>query len=158
MTTIIKRKYQEKWDPIILAVSVVTDYLLDSPTESEGAVVTQAVLLLDRSSPTVALYKKLQKKYDPIRGPSSRCLRRVPQCDGPGGRVENSPGDLTRTKLIKAMESLHDYDLNAGPKFKVQRLARTNHVGWTPDSPSTSSFKSEAASSSLWLMPIGPIC
>jgi branched-chain amino acid transport system substrate-binding protein len=131
LTAIIKKRNEAKWKPLMLAVSVASDYVGEMGQPANGVIVTQVMPLLDAKLPAVDLYNKYHKKYNPPGTPTSHTAFEafingivIAEAFKRCGR------DVTRDKFIKAMESIRDFDLGLGSNFKVSYSSR-NHIGFT---------------------------
>src|SRR6202044_2692205 len=73
LAEIVKRSHKNGWNPLFLTVSFVATeaYIGQAGTDADGTVITQVVPNYDREDlPTVALYRRLLKKYSPAEKPS----------------------------------------------------------------------------------------
>ncbi len=116
---------------VIMCFSACDDMLHEIGKPSDGFVVSQVLPPLDNSLPTVALFRKQFAKYHPGMEPHMfhfiAFLNAKILVDG----IKQAGRDLTRSKLVRALESMQDYDLGIGPKYRLH-FGPNQHVGWTP--------------------------
>jgi branched-chain amino acid transport system substrate-binding protein len=128
----VQRSYAAGWKPLVCAVSAVGPeaYIKAAGKNAEGTVISQVVPLFTRDDlPTVVLYKKALKKYAPGEQPNSTSLEAFVDGMVIVEGLRRAGRDLTRSKFLQALETLHDFDLGLGPKFKLNYSA-THHTGF----------------------------
>jgi branched-chain amino acid transport system substrate-binding protein len=128
---ILKRGRAGRWNPIYVTVSFVgTEALIKAAgKDSEGTVITQVVPPPDRTDlPTVALYHKALKKYFPEAQPNFVSLEGFVDAIVLVEGLKRAGRDLTREKLIEAIESIRDLDLGLGSQLKLTYGPR-EHAG-----------------------------
>jgi ABC-type branched-subunit amino acid transport system substrate-binding protein len=114
----------------LVAFSVGTDLLMkEAEGKADGALITQVMPLTQSKLATVQLYKKLVEKYE----------HNEPTMSGFEGFVigmviveglRRAGKNLTRDGFIKAMESIHNFDVGLGPKFKIT-YRHDDHEGFS---------------------------
>jgi ABC-type branched-subunit amino acid transport system substrate-binding protein len=119
---IVKRGRSAGWKPLYLTVSFVGTeaYIKAMGKEGEGAVITQVVPPYTRTDlPAVALYLKSLKKYSPEAQPNfvsfEGFVNGMVLVEG----LKRAGRELTREKLIDAIESIRDLDIGLGPQLKL---------------------------------------
>ena len=119
---IIRRGKDADWNPLFTTVSFVgtESFIESSGRAGEGTVVTQVVPPVARTDfPAVALYRKLIRRYFP------QSLTDFVSLEGFLDAVVLVEGlnrcgkDLTRWRLIDAMESMRGLDIGLGPQVRV---------------------------------------
>jgi branched-chain amino acid transport system substrate-binding protein len=131
VAAILKQAHAEKWHPRFLTVSFVgTEGLLRAaPEDSEGIIITQVVPPYDRTDlPTVKLYREALQKYMGNTPPSFISLEGFVDAMVLTDALEHAGKDLTREKLVAAVESLHNEDVGLGAK-SLLKFSPTNHKG-----------------------------
>jgi branched-chain amino acid transport system substrate-binding protein len=119
---ILQKSHAQGWRPLFGTVSFVgTEALIAAgKKDAEGTVITQVVPLYEGEQlPTVSLYKKLLKKYFPDAKPDFSSFEGFVDAIVLVKGLERAGTDLTRTKFIQALESIHNEDLGMGPEFKL---------------------------------------
>lgn len=119
---ILKRSHAQGWHPIFTTVSFVgTEALIKAAgKDADGMVISQVVPPLSRDDlPTVAEFKKIFHQYYPQSKPTFCSLEgfvdAIVLVDG----LREAGKDLTREKLISALESFHDKDMGLGPALRL---------------------------------------
>lgn len=130
---IIKMAHAKNWHPLFVTVSFVgTDDLIKlAGSEAEGMVITQVVppyYLTDLKS--VALYRRTLSKFAPNETPNFVSLEGFVDAMVMVEGLKRAGKDLTRDGLIRAIESMHDFDMGLGPQLKLGYSAR-DHKGFT---------------------------
>jgi branched-chain amino acid transport system substrate-binding protein len=128
---IVKRAHKSGWKPLFLTVSFVgtDDFIKEAGADAEGTVITQVVppyYLTDL--PTVALYRKTIAAQTNVR-PSFVGLEGFVDAMVLVEGLKRAGKDLTRAKLISALEGIHNYDMGLGPKLALN-YSPTNHKGF----------------------------
>ena len=129
---ILKRGRGAGWNPVYVTVSFVGTeaYIKAAGKDSEGAVITQVVPPYNRTDlPSVVLYLKALKKYFPEAQPSFVSLEGFVDAMVLVEGLKRAGRDLTREKLIEAIESIKDLDIGLGPTLKLTYGPR-DHKGF----------------------------
>ncbi|MGC2195925.1 MAG: ABC transporter substrate-binding protein [Terriglobales bacterium] len=129
---IVKQAHAAGWHPLFLTVSFVgtEEFIRVAGPDSEGTVITQVVPPYDRTDfPTVALYRNLLEKYYPGTAPSFVSFEGFVDAMVLAEGLKRAGIDLTRDKLITAIESIHQLELGLGPKLTLNYSA-TDHQGF----------------------------
>lgn len=119
---IVKRGRTAGWNPIYLTVSFVGTeaYIKALGKDGEGVVITQVVPPYQRNDlPTVALYLKTLKKYFPDAEPNFVSFEGFVDAMVMVEGLKRAGRDLTREKLITAIESIKNLDMGLGPQLKL---------------------------------------
>ena len=119
---IVKRGRAAKWNPIYVTVSFVGTeaYIKAMGKDGEGAVITQVVPPYNRMDlPTVALYHKNLKNYFPDAVPTFVSFEGFVNAMVLVEGLKRTGRDLTREKLIDAIESIRDLDMGLGAQLKL---------------------------------------
>ena len=130
---ILKQSHAKNWKPLFLTVPFVgTDELiLEAASDAEGMVITQVVppyYLTDLK--TVALYRRTLLKYAPASRPNFVSLEGFVDAMVLVEGLKHAGKDVTREGLIRAIESLHGFDLGLGPQLKLE-YSTHDHKGFT---------------------------
>lgn len=133
VATILKKAHAKGWKPMFLTVSFVgTDELIkEGGADAEGMVITQVVppyYLTDLKG--VALYRRSMQKYHPGVEPSFVSLEGFVDAMVLVEGLKRAGRELTREKLIQAIESIHDFDVGLGPALRLNYSAK-EHRGFT---------------------------
>jgi branched-chain amino acid transport system substrate-binding protein len=131
VAAILKQAHAEGWHPLFLTVSFVgTEGLLRAaPQDSEGIIITQVVPPYDRTDlPTVKLYRDALEKYMGNTPPSFISLEGFVDAMVLTEALKLVGKDLTREKLVSAIESIRNEDIGLGPKLLLT-FSVTNHKG-----------------------------
>jgi ABC-type branched-subunit amino acid transport system substrate-binding protein len=131
VAAILKQAHAAGWHPRFLTVSFVgTEGLLRaSGQEAEGVIITQVVPPYDRTDlPTVKLYREALQKYMSNTQPTFISLEGFVDAMVLVEGLRAAGHDLTREKLISALEGIHQKDIGLGPKFLLN-FSPTNHKG-----------------------------
>jgi branched-chain amino acid transport system substrate-binding protein len=129
---IIKQSHKSGWHPLFLTVSFVGTeaFIKAAGKDAEGTVITQVVPPYNRDDlATVSLYKKLLTKYAPKEQPTFVSLEGFIDALVVVEGLKLAGQDLTRTKFIAAIESIHDKDVGLGPNLKLN-YGPTRHKGF----------------------------
>jgi len=119
---IVKRGRAANWHPLYITVSFVGTeaFVKAAGKAAEGVVVTQVVPPPDRTDlPAVALYRTALKKYFPDAQPNFVSLEGFVDAMVLIEGLKRAGRELTREKLIDAIESIRDWDLGLGPQLKA---------------------------------------
>ena len=127
-----KKRYNQQWDALFISLSICDDYV-EGLKEADGVVLTQVLPQIDTKLPAAAAYEKLLHKQSPTASLNMSAweafLNAKVICEG----LKRAGTDLTRTKFIRALETVRGYDLGAGQDFRVT-FSPTNHNGWSAKS------------------------
>lgn len=117
---ILKAAHAQGWNPLFLTVSFVgTEGLVRAAEkDADGIIITQVVPPYDRTDlPTIKLYRSALEKYMSSSPPSFVSLEGFVNAMVLVEGLKRAGRDLTREKLIKGIESIHNMDVGLGPKF-----------------------------------------
>jgi ABC-type branched-subunit amino acid transport system substrate-binding protein len=116
---VVQESHAGGWHPLFVCVSFVAaePYIREAKADAEGTVITQVVPSYDRTElPTVALYRKLLgSDAKPSFAQFEGFVDAMVLCEA----LKRAGQDLTRAKLISALESMHNLDIGLGPDFKL---------------------------------------
>jgi branched-chain amino acid transport system substrate-binding protein len=129
---ILKQAHQRGWHPLFTTVSFVgTDELIqEAGPDADGMVITQVVppyYMTDFK--TVALYRRTLLKYAPTAKPNFVSLEGFVDAMVLVEGLKKAGKEPSREGLIRALESLHDYDAGLGPDLKLDYSAK-DHKGF----------------------------
>ena len=119
---IVKLSHQGNWHPLFLTVSFVGTeaFIKQAGKDADGMVITQVVPPYNRDDlSTVTLYKTLLKKYFPGQSPNFISLEGFVDAMVVAEGLKIAGRDLTRSKFISALESIHNKDMGLGPNLKL---------------------------------------
>ncbi|HEY9789029.1 MAG TPA: ABC transporter substrate-binding protein [Candidatus Obscuribacterales bacterium] len=111
----------------VATFSSSSDLLVQSLGKAaDGTVITQGLPIVDNELPSVALYHKLcaQKHINASASGLEGFLMAYTVCEG----LKRTGKDLTRSRFLKAMESMHGVDIGLGPRHKLN-FSANNHAG-----------------------------
>jgi len=131
VNAILKQAHAAGWHPRFLTVSFVgTEGLLRiGAQDAEGLLITQVVPPYDRTDlPTVKLYREALEKYMGNTQPSFVSLEGFVDAMVLVEGLRSAGSDLTREKLISALENIHRKDIGLGPNLLLS-FSPTNHKG-----------------------------
>jgi ABC-type branched-subunit amino acid transport system substrate-binding protein len=119
---ILKQAHAKGWKPLFLTVSFVgTDELISQAgQDAEGVVITQVVppyYMTEQKS--VALYRRALGKYFPSEPPNFVSLEGFVDAMVLVEGLKRAGKELTREGLIRAIESIHEFDIGLGPQLKL---------------------------------------
>lgn len=129
---IVKSAHAAGWHPLFLTVSFVgtEEFIKLAGADADGTVITQVVPPYDRTDfPTVALYRDNLLKYYPGTPPSFVSLEGFVDAMVLVEGLKRAGKDLTREKLITAIESIHNHNMGLGPKLTLD-YGPTDHKGF----------------------------
>jgi ABC-type branched-subunit amino acid transport system substrate-binding protein len=127
---LVKRKNDDKWNAVFVGLSVDDDYVGELGAAADGMILTQVVPLMDdHSLPAVKLFEKLHAKYEPGAQVAATAFEAFLNAEVLAEALKRSGHDLTRSGFVKALESMHGFDIGAGSEFKVS-FSPSDHVGW----------------------------
>jgi branched-chain amino acid transport system substrate-binding protein len=118
----VKRSHAAGWRPLVCAPSAAgpEPFSKLAGADAEGTVISAVIPPYTREDlPTATLYGKLLKKYAPAEEPNFISLEGMVDAMVVVEGLKRAGRDLTRTKFIKALESIHDLDLGLGRKFRL---------------------------------------
>jgi branched-chain amino acid transport system substrate-binding protein len=129
---ILKQAHQKGWHPLFITVSFVgTDELIqEAGADADGMVITQVVppyYMTDFK--TVALYRRTLLKYTPGAKPNFVSLEGFVDAMVLVEGLKKAGKEPTREGLIRALESLHDWDTGLGPDLKLDYSSK-DHKGF----------------------------
>jgi branched-chain amino acid transport system substrate-binding protein len=134
LKSLIRKKKDDNWQALFVGLSVADDYMEELGKSADGTIVTQVVpLLSDDQLPAVKLFNKLHAKYDAKTAATNTAFEAFLNACVFAESLKRCGATVTRQALVRALESLHDYDIGAGPNCKVN-FSHANHVGWPSDS------------------------
>jgi len=131
VNAILKQAHASGWHPRFLTVSFVgTEGLLNiAGPDAEGLIITQVMPPYDRTDlPTVKLYRDALEKYMGHTQPTFISLEGFVDAMVLTDGLRAAGRDLTREKLIAALESMHHKDLGLGSSLLLN-FSPTNHKG-----------------------------
>ena len=131
VNAILKQAHAAGWHPRFLTVSFVgTEGLLRiGAQDAEGMVITQVVPPYDRTDlPTVKLYREALEKYMGNTQPSFVSLEGFVDAMVLVDALRAAGHELTRDKLVSALEAIHHKDIGLGPGLLLS-FSPTNHKG-----------------------------
>lgn len=119
---IIQKSHSEGFNPIFVSVSFVATeaFIKAGGKDVEGTIITQVVPpYSEEKLPTIALYRKQFAKYYPKEPFTFASLEGFVDAVVLVEGLKRAGKDLTRSRFISALESMHNYDLGLGPQFKI---------------------------------------
>jgi ABC-type branched-subunit amino acid transport system substrate-binding protein len=117
--------------PILyFSLASLTDALLEDGKSADGVIVSQILPRLESNDKAVELYRQLLKKYFPGDQPHTHGLEAFLNAILVTEALKRCGHDLTRTKFVKTLESMHDFDLGLTPSYIVN-YSPSNHVAWS---------------------------
>jgi branched-chain amino acid transport system substrate-binding protein len=119
---IVKQGRAAGWNPLYLTVSFVGTeaFIKAAGKDGEGTVITQVVPPYNRTDlPSVALYHEALKKYFPDAQPNFVSLEGFVDAMVLVEGLKGAGRNLTREKLIEAIESIKALDIGLGPQLKL---------------------------------------
>jgi ABC-type branched-subunit amino acid transport system substrate-binding protein len=131
VNAILKQAHAAGWHPRFLTVSFVgTEGLLRiGAQDAEGMVITQVVPPYDRTDlATVKLYREALEKHMGNTQPSFVSLEGFVDAMVLTDAIRSAGRDLTRDKLIAALEAMHRKDIGLGPNLLLS-FSPTDHKG-----------------------------
>ncbi len=129
---IVKKAHASGWRPLFLTVSFVgtEKFITEAGKDAEGTVITQVVPPYTRTDfPTVAKYLQALNTYYPAEQPSFVSLEGYVDAMVLVEGLKRAGKDLTREKLITALESIQNKNVGLGPKLTLKYSA-TRHKGF----------------------------
>jgi ABC-type branched-subunit amino acid transport system substrate-binding protein len=119
---VLKESHSQSWKPIFTTVSFVgTEALIKAAgQDAEGMVISQVVPPLTRDDlATVVLYKKLLHQYNPSAKPNFTSFEGFVDAMVLVEGLQAAGKDVTREKLIQALEGIKEKDMGLGPSLKL---------------------------------------
>jgi len=132
VASIVKKAHAAGWRPQFLTVSFVgtEEYIREAGPDAEGTIITQVVPPYDRTDyPTVALYREYLTKYYPEQRPSFVSLEGFVDAMVLVEGLKRAGKDVTREKLIGAIESIHEMNVGMGAKLLLD-YGPSDHKGF----------------------------
>jgi len=132
VAAMLRKAAQQSWTPVFLTVSFVgaDDLIREAGSAAEGVIITQVMPpYTSVDLPTVALYRKQMAERFSNAKPGYVSLEGFVDAMVLVEGIKRAGRDLTRDKLIAALESMHGMDLGLGPDLKLN-LSATNHKGF----------------------------
>jgi branched-chain amino acid transport system substrate-binding protein len=132
VAAILRNTRKQIWTPLFLTVSFVgSDELIrEAGSAAEGIIITQVMPPYSSIDlPTVALYRKQMAERFPSAKPGYVSLEGFVDALVLVEGLKRAGKDLTRDKLITALESMHDMDVGLGPQLELG-LSASNHKGF----------------------------
>jgi ABC-type branched-subunit amino acid transport system substrate-binding protein len=129
LQSLIQKRNKEKWGATFLTLSQLGDVLSSMGRDAEGVVTTQVVPRLDLHLPAILSYTQLLKKYHPNAKPEIHGLEAFLNAMVIVEALKRAGPEVTRTKFLKALESMHGFDLGLGTGHRVN-FSATRHVAW----------------------------
>jgi branched-chain amino acid transport system substrate-binding protein len=129
---IVHKARRDNWSPLFLTVSFVgtDDFIHEAGPDAEGTVITQVVPPYSSTElPTVDLYRRQLAKYFATAKPGFVSLEGFVDAMVLVEGLKRAGKNPTRESLIRALESIHDYDTGLGPKLKLNFTA-SSHKGF----------------------------
>jgi branched-chain amino acid transport system substrate-binding protein len=118
--------------PLLLTVSFVgtEQFIKEAGPDAEGTIITQVVPPYDRTDlPTVALYRQTLEKFYPDTPPSFVSLEGFVDAMVLVEGLKRAGRELTREKLVTAIESIHQMDVGLGSQLLLN-YGPKNHKGF----------------------------
>ncbi len=132
LAEIVKRGKKSGWNPLYLTVSFVGTeaFMKEAGEDGWGTVITQVVPPYTRVDlPTVVFYLTTLKKYFPEAQPNFVSFEGFVDALVLVEGLKRAGRDLSREKLIEAIESIKDKDIGLGPRLALSYSA-TDHSGF----------------------------
>lgn len=132
LAAIVKRSHAAGWNPLFMTSSMVgtEEFVQAAGKDAEGMLISQILPPYNRDDlPTVVLYKQLLKKYYPHEKPNFISFEGFVDAMVMAEGLKLAGKDLTRSKLVAALETIHDKDVGLGPNLKLSYGPR-RHQGF----------------------------
>lgn len=129
---VVRQARRENWSPLFVTVSFVgtDDFIQEAGPAAEGTVITQVVPPYSLTDlPTISLYRRELAKSFSSAKPGFVSLEGFIDAMVLVEGIRRAGKDLTREKLIRSLESIHDFDTGLGPQLKVN-FSAANHKGF----------------------------
>jgi branched-chain amino acid transport system substrate-binding protein len=134
LVSTLKRKAQDKFNAIFVVMSVAEDYIMSmgkDVDQADGCVISHVLPALGSKQPGVLLYQKYRHAFAPGEPLSMSGLEGCTDAAVITEALRRAGKDLTRTKFVRALESLHNYDAGLGGNFSVS-ISNSNHNAVSP--------------------------
>jgi ABC-type branched-subunit amino acid transport system substrate-binding protein len=122
LAEIVKRCHAAGWSPLFMTSSMVgtEEFVQAAGKDADGTLISQILPPFNRIDlPTVVLYNQLLKKYFPREKPNfvsfEGFVDAMVMCEG----LKLAGKELSRAKLVSALESIKDRDMGLGPNLKL---------------------------------------
>jgi branched-chain amino acid transport system substrate-binding protein len=122
LAEVVKQGRAAGWDPLYLTVSFVGTeaFIKAAGKDGDGIVITQVVPPSNRTDfPSIELYHKALQKYFPEAEPNFVSLEGFVDAMVLVEGLKRAGRELTREKLIEAIESIKDLDIGLGPQLRL---------------------------------------
>ena len=132
VAAVVKKAHASGWRPQFLTVSFVgtEEFIKEAGPDAEGTIITQVVPPYDRTDyTTVALYHQYLAKYYPDSRPNFVSLEGFVDAMVLVEGLKRAGKDLTREKLITAIESIHSMNVGMGSKLLLD-YGPNDHKGF----------------------------
>jgi branched-chain amino acid transport system substrate-binding protein len=132
VTAMLRIASKQSWTPIFLSVSFVgtDDLIREAGKAAEGVIITQVMPPYSAVDlHTVALYRKQMAERFSSAKPGYVGLEGFVDAMVLVEGLKRAGSNLTREKLISALESMHGLDVGLGPDLKLN-FSATNHKGF----------------------------
>jgi ABC-type branched-subunit amino acid transport system substrate-binding protein len=132
VAAVVKTAHASGWRPQFLTVSFVgtEEFIKEAGPDAEGTIITQVVPPYERADyPTVGLYRQCLAKYYPDARPNFVSLEGFVDAMVLVEGLKRAGKDLTREKLISAIESIHSLNIGMGSKLLLD-YGPSDHKGF----------------------------
>lgn len=132
VAAVVKKAHASSWRPQFLTVSFVgtEEFIKEAGPDADGTIITQVVPPYDRTDyTTVGIYRQLLAKYYPDSRPNFVSLEGFVDAMVLVEGLKRAGKDLTREKLITAIESIHSMNIGMGSKL-VLDYGPNDHKGF----------------------------
>jgi branched-chain amino acid transport system substrate-binding protein len=132
VAAIVKKAHAAGWHPQFLTVSFVgtEEFIREAGSDAEGTIITQVVPPYDRTDyATVELYRRHLAKYYPDAKPNFVSLEGFVDAMVLVEGLKRAGKDLTRERLITAIESIHNLNVGMGSRFLLD-YGPADHKGF----------------------------
>lgn len=132
LAEIVKSAKASGFRPLFSTVSFVGTeaFIKAAGRDADGTVITQVVPPYNRTDlPTVALYRKLLKASFPKEEPNFVSFEGFVDAMVLVEGLQRAGRDLTREKLLDAIEAIHDQDIGLGSQLRLN-YGPQNHKGF----------------------------
>ena len=121
------------WDPVIINVTGSDMFVKMLGPLAEGAIIALGVPPTDREELRgVKLYRKVLKQYQPKAKPGQISIQGFINAMILVEGLKRIGKDLSREKLVAAIESIRDWDIGLGPGAQITYSAQ-RHTGYLAD-------------------------
>ncbi len=132
VAAILRKAWEQSWTPLFLSVSFVDadDLIREAGSAADGVIITQVMPPYSSVDlPMVALYRKQMAERFSSARPGYVSLEGFVDAMVLVEGLKRAGQDLTREKLINALESMHGMDVGLGPQLELG-FSATNHKGF----------------------------